>query len=374
MGSRVLKAISLILIGLVVFVGLDIAYNDGQLSRRYLPPQIFNLSKEADDAIRGKILGELTGDPIEEALEKHLNNRSEIQTVEYLTDELKGSNILESAWNILRWEDEHISYDFSRREPLMRPIPQIITSGRGICGDYTLLTLAILIQMNYTELYAMAITFNESDVGHLTAVIKYGGKFLVVDQHPPVMDLGSYYWYWSVYRLEYLNESPQHIKTATLYRITVENSKKIKVEKAGELEAGDFLKEDYSIRDLDLERVKTKLLSRFKRDYGLIEDPGLQKYGENEAVPPRYSRLYVFKATFPGYAEFYFPEGEDCFVQDLYEKLRNHEKLKDILPSSKAIWIDVTESKGSLVIGLYTATRLDIFQLLIKSLGLFNSQ
>ncbi|MDV3103846.1 transglutaminase-like domain-containing protein [Thermococcus waiotapuensis] len=353
--SRVLKAISLILVALVVFVSLDVAYNDGELSRRYLP-QVFNLSREAENAIREKISDKITGDPIEEALEKHLNNRSEIQTVGYLAAELKGSDILESAWNILRWEDEHISYDFSRREPLMRPIPQILTSERGICGDYTLLTLAILVQMNYTELYAMAITFNESDAGHLTAVINYNGKFLVVDQHPPVMDIGSYYWYWSVYRVEYLNESPQHIKTATLYRITVENSERIKVEKAGELEADDFLKEDYSIGHSDLEGIKAKLLSRFKGDYGLKEDPSLQKYGETGEVPPRYSRLYVFKVTFPGYAEFYFPEGEDYFVEDLYEKLRDSEELKDILPGSKAIWVDVTESKGSLIISLYVAT------------------
>lgn len=99
---------------------------------------------------------------------KNLSNISDLAT------KLKGSDIKESSWNILKWEEENIEYDFEKAE-LPPPMIRIHSTGRievvqgeenvfqlpsetisrrkGICGDYALLTASLLLKMDYRPIY-----------------------------------------------------------------------------------------------------------------------------------------------------------------------------------------------------------------------------
>jgi hypothetical protein len=152
MTSRLIKLTSVILTVFLVSVTLDVAFNNGEFSQKYLPRPFLERFEGVGEKV-GEKLWDLVGvDPIRDELEKHLNNREELSAVAPLAVQLKGNDILESAWNVVSWEDEHMTYDKTRIDPLMKPIPQILKDGKGICGDYTLLTLALLLEMNYSPL------------------------------------------------------------------------------------------------------------------------------------------------------------------------------------------------------------------------------
>lgn len=355
MSSKLLKVTSLILAVFLLLVTLDVSLNEGNLSKRYLPAPLIDRFRGVGEEVGERLWDTFGSDPVRDALEEHLNDREELSAVEPLARELKGSDILESAWNVLFWEDEHLNYDYSRTEPVIRPIPEILEDGKGICGDYTVLTLAFLLQMNYSPLYALAIAFNDSDTGHLTAALSYRGKLFVVDQHPPVMDLGSYYRYWAVYRWKHFNESPRHIESAVLYRVEREGGSVI-VEKVREMRASDFLRDDYNTSEEDVAKVRYELLALLSQNYGLRIDPALREAYERESAPKGYSELVVFKIFLPGYADFYFPEGEEYFVMDIYRKLESEEKIREEVSGARALWIDVTKSTDSLLVILYIGT------------------
>ncbi|HDG64053.1 MAG TPA: hypothetical protein ENG72_01630, partial [Thermococcus sp.] len=103
-----------------------------------------------------------------EALKCGLSS-NELTKISYLAIELKGQTVQESAWDILEWLQNNIEYDHYKAS-LPAPIIQIsengtiigvtggegteiqtpyetIKKGKGICTDYTILTLALLLEM-----------------------------------------------------------------------------------------------------------------------------------------------------------------------------------------------------------------------------------
>jgi hypothetical protein len=354
MSSKLLKATSLVLSVFLLLVTLDISLNGGSFSRKYIPSSLLDRFEGVGEEIGQTVWDTFGMDPVQRALEEHLNSEEELSEVRPIAEKLKGADILESAWNVLFWEDGHINYDNSRTDPLVQPIPEILKTGKGICGDYTLLTLALLLEMNYSPLYVLRISFNDSDVGHLTAAILYRKKLLIVDQHPPVMNRGAYYRYWAIYRREYLNETPHHIEGAVLYRVSWEDGS-VNVEKVGRLSLGAFFAEDYNMTESDIFRVKYDLLSMITRSYGLSVDQSLPTLEEADHSPGSYSRLVVFRLLLPGYADFYLPESEEYFVKDVYRKIVSQKDIVTELSSGKSMWINVSKSDGSLSITLYIA-------------------
>ncbi|NJF25095.1 transglutaminase-like domain-containing protein [Thermococcus sp. Bubb.Bath] len=350
MASRLIKLTSLILAAFLVSVTLDVAFNNGEFSHKCLPHPFLERFEGVGEKV-GEKLWKLVGvDPIRDELEKHLNSKEELSAVAPLAAQLKGENILESAWNVVSWEDEHMTYDGTRIDPLMKSIPQILKDGKGICGDYTLLTLALLLEMNYSPLYVLAITFNDSDTGHLTAVVEHDGKFYVVDQHPPLMDLASYYRHWAIYRVEYSNESPQHIQKAVLYKVFREGNS-VKVEEIRSLSVEDFLSEDYNMTQVDIQRFSSDLLHAFSSEYVIPVDGRLEGAGERDGLP--YSAVGIFVLKLPGYADYYLPETERELVDEVLRSVQDNGKLEEALQHSTGIWLSVSIDGNDIKITLY---------------------
>jgi len=350
MSSRLIKLTSIILTAFLVSITLDVAFNNGELSRKYIPEPFLERFEGVGEKV-GEKLWDLAGkDPIRDGLEKHLNNGKELSAVAPIAARLKGRNLLESAWNVVSWEDGHITYDGTRVDPLMKPIPETLKEGKGICGDYTLLTLALLLEMNYSPLYALAITFNDSDTGHLTAVIEYGGKFYVVDQHPPLMDLASYYRHWAIYRAEYANESPQHIQKAVLYEV-FRKGNSVKVKEVKILSAEDFLSEDYNMTIVDVQRFSRDLLHAFSSEYSIPIDARLERARERDDLP--YDTVEIFVLRLPGYADYYLPETEGELVGEVLRSVQDNGKLEEALQHSDGIWVSASIDGNDIKVTLY---------------------
>ncbi|MEM0351227.1 MAG: transglutaminase-like domain-containing protein, partial [Archaeoglobaceae archaeon] len=95
----------------------------------------------------------------------HTLSDEEVQKISELAEKLKGENCKQTAWNALKWVEENLKYDYYKAS---LPPPTIITKGRevtvlnperiyqtpeetmmlrkGICGDFAILTTAILIR------------------------------------------------------------------------------------------------------------------------------------------------------------------------------------------------------------------------------------
>ncbi len=162
-------------------------------------------------------------------------DRKELRVISPLAGELKGKDLTQSSWNVLAWEGEWLSYDREKaRQPFARVIvypdgrQEVVEGGQnntiqtpyetimrrkgGICTDYTVLTDALLLAMNYSPVYAMAL--NLTDSGHATALVKINGWYFALDQH-------LHRWIWGgVLPLLGGGAGGGRIVNATLYKIT----------------------------------------------------------------------------------------------------------------------------------------------------------
>ncbi|MET1124901.1 MAG: transglutaminase-like domain-containing protein [Archaeoglobaceae archaeon] len=143
----------------------------------------------------------------------------EVAKVSKLAEELRGGDIIESAYNILRWEEENIDYDEARAaEPPPEiviyyrgdvPVDVVVTGSEqyrtpseilsyrsGVCRDYAILTAALLLAMNYSPVYVFYVDFAGTDIDHVTAAVSIGGVYFILDQKPPIYTLRHYYDHW----------------------------------------------------------------------------------------------------------------------------------------------------------------------------------
>ena len=82
------------------------------------------------------------------------------------------------------------------------------------------------------------IEFENSEIGHVTTVIKINSEYFLLDQHPPAMDLGTYYRDWSIYRKETHGETLL-ISNATVYEVW-KSGKNVTIKEIDVLTAEDF--------------------------------------------------------------------------------------------------------------------------------------
>ncbi|USS39922.1 hypothetical protein NF865_06030 [Thermococcus aggregans] len=287
----------------------------------------------------------------------------EITALLPIANNLKGESIKEDVWRILEWEDGNIKYDFEKASlpparittyptgkveinggsKIQRP-SETISTGKGICTDYTVLTLALLFAMNYSEAYALEINFENDKIGHATALVKINGKFFVLDQKPPVMDLGSYYLHWK-------NVEGKVISNATLYRVLWSNG--TNVEKIGILYPSDFLKEDYTFTKFDANRLALGLIKMMESEFpNLKKDENLK----NDRLMG-YSSGKRWLMTFPNFAMYYNPEFHEQFVSYIYSRLTSTPEVLTDLSEYEYFWVTVEAKEDDLEIELVLARR-----------------
>ncbi|NJD99811.1 hypothetical protein E3E26_08460 [Thermococcus sp. LS1] len=293
-------------------------------------------------------------------------SRPELEVISPLAEKLEGENLVQSAWNVLDWEDQWIIYDREKaKEPFAKVIIypdgrqevvegrnntiqtpyETIMRGKGICTDYTVLTDALLLAMNYSPVYTMAI--NLTDLGHAAALVRIEGWFFVIDQHLPPMDLGSYYRYWK--------RQGSIIINATLYEIMPgENLAEVKT--LGILSGKDFLMQDYTMTENDAKALAYGMLNLLAQDFGIGADDSLSLISEGK-LPEGYKAGWMWSATFYNLADYYHPIFYEQYVKWLLERMTSDSELVEYFEKSDSAWIEVGIEGNDLVVTLYLGQR-----------------
>ena len=243
-------------------------------------------------------------------------SREELEIISPLAKELKDEDLAQSAWNVLAWEGEWLSYDWEKaKQPFAKVIiypdgRQEVAEGQnntiqtpyetimkrtGVCTDYTVLTDALLLAMNHSPVYAMAI--NLTDSGHATALVKINGWYFALDQHLPPMDLGAYYRYWE--------RQGSRIINATLYEITP-GEEKATVKVLGVVTGEEFLNQDYTMGDADARNLAVSMMNLLYEGFGLKTDESLKSLSDGN-LPRGYKAGWTWGVTYYNLTDYYHP-------------------------------------------------------------------
>lgn len=282
-----------------------------------------------------------------------------------IANDLKEGEIREDIWKILEWEESKIKYDFEKANlppakvttyptgkveisggSKIQSPSETVNLGKGICTDYTILTLAMLFAMNYTEAYALEINFENSETGHAAALVKINERFFVLDQKPPVMDLGSYYVHWK-------KVEGKTISNATLYRVLWNNG--ANVEKIGVLYPSDFLRDDYAFTSFDANRLAFGIMERIESEFPALKGDESLKSDEKRLVGYSSGKRWVM--TFPNFAVYYNPEFHEQFVDYIYSSLKDVAEVQADLGDYSYFWVNVEAKGDDLRIELVLARR-----------------
>ncbi len=292
----------------------------------------------------------------------HALSNEELEKIKSLADNLKGNTIQESVWNILEWENKNIKYDYKKaslpnpefiiysngsikfikgKENIIQTPYETITLKKGICGDYAILTAGLLLSMGYSPVYIFSIKFKNNDSGHVVAAININGGFFILDQHPPVYDLGSYYKYMKT-------KENKIIANATIYEIELNNGSAT-ITKKGIVKGSDFLLQDYTFTDKDRKIITKDLLLMIIHNFNLKPDSSLPEFPKSY----RYFKKWVI--TYDYFPEYYNPIFHKEFVTYLYKGIISDKKILEDLKDYSAIWVDSKIKNDNLEVIIYLA-------------------
>ncbi|ASJ11342.1 hypothetical protein A3L12_06820 [Thermococcus sp. P6] len=288
-------------------------------------------------------------------------NEEELNALSPLAERLRGENLTRSVWNVLRWEGEELSYDYEKaREPSVRIVThpdghQEVIEGRnntiqtpyetikrkkGVCADYTVLTVALLLAMNHSPVYAMEM--NLTGEGHAAALVRIGGWYFFLDQHLPPMDPASYYRHWKREGRDVLN--------ATLYEVTIRGNK-ADVRVLGTVSKGWFLGQDYTVTDADVRGLALSMMSLLRDRYNLKADGSLREAGGG--FPEGYGKIRRWEVTYYALADAYHPLFRDGYSEWLVSRMLSNGELEEEIEKSDAVWIDARKEGEDLILTIY---------------------
>lgn len=290
----------------------------------------------------------------------------ELEVISPLAAELKGATLEESVWNVLDWEGQWVTYDREKaKEPFAKIIiypdgrQEVVTGqnntiqtpyetimrGKGICTDYTVLTDALLLAMNYSPVYAMGI--NLTDLGHAAALVRIDGWFFVLDQRLPPMDLGSYYRYWE--------RQGRRVINATLYEIRPGNDL-ASVKTLGILRGKDFLKQDYTMTENDATALAYRMVGLLSEEFNLAVDSSLSLLSDGK-LPEGYKSGKAWVVTYQNLADYYHLIFHEQYAEWLVGRITSDEELFGNIEKSDAVWIEVKAEGNDLAVTLYLGER-----------------
>lgn len=371
------------LVFLVLFAFWDLGYNNGQIVGKFIPDNFrskistlmssstklsstetlpFSHTTTVPKVIAGS--GSLCSDApysLKLALKCYLNDPKEIRTLEKLASQLKGRTLQESTWNILEWEDEHIKYDWGKYHGLsstriQRP-SETIQRGSGVCVDYAVLTAGLLLAMNYSPVYVFEIEFSNDPSGHVATAIKINGEYFMLDQHPPALDLGSYYIHWAYYREKAFNGTQPNliISSAKVYEVG-RGPDGVVVNLVGTLTASDFKEQNHAFSQADLTKIVNDLKIRFLREFPNLKlDQRIANLDTSRYLPRGYSVGRVWKHEFPHFVEYYNPTFHEEFVDYLYSHIMDDSRVVSDLRTYTRFWIKGKTENGAIKVTLCLA-------------------
>ena len=283
---------------------------------------------------------------------KHTLSGSEISKIKNLADKLRGENCAESAWNILAWVDENIQYDVQKAS-LPQPVIEVVGRdvkvvagearmyqtpaetvmlGRGICGDYAILTAALLLAADCSA-YVLNVSFAGEEQNHVTAAVKLD-QLYVLDQHLPPMDLGSYYRKWL--------RDGKTIERVEVYEVTPG-----KVAVVATMQRNDLERFDYAMTQADAENLERKIESMLHDSFGLKVDERLK----GKTLPHDYVSGEIWRLTVQDYADYFTPAFADEIAEHFYDMLVEDLDLKN----ARAFNLEVAVQGDDVVLTLVVA-------------------
>ena len=289
--------------------------------------------------------------------------KEELKVISPLAEKLKANSTVQSVWNILEWEGEWISYDWEKaKQPFARVVIypngtekvvqgenntiqtpyETIMKRTGICTDYTVLTDALLLAMNYSPVYAMEINFT-TPPNHAAAAMKINGWFFVLDQHLPPMDLGAYYRYWK--------DQGKEIPNATFYEISL-GGERASVKSLGVVSGTDFMKQDYTMTSREAKNLAIVMMNLLYEKFGIKADERLQNM-ENGTLPSGYRAGWTWRVRYYNMADYYHPFFRDQYARWFLSGMMKNPEFMGYLQKSKAAWVDVRIEGDDLVVTIY---------------------
>ncbi|MDI3476208.1 MAG: hypothetical protein PWQ79_290 [Thermococcaceae archaeon] len=290
-------------------------------------------------------------------------SRDEIDSLQPLAAELKREDFLWSVWNVLAWEEVWLTYDWEKaKEPspeivvhpngtvevkkgenryIQRP-SETLKAGKGICTDYAVFTVALLLAMNYTPVYAMEINFTEGS-GHAAALVNVEGWYIVLDQKLPPMDLATYYRHWK--------RRNSTIASAKFYEVSLGESQ-ARVRLVGIFSGVEFLKQDYTMKPSDEDLLAALMMKSLEEDLGAKFDPDLKSLGDGE-LPQGYRSGSYWRIEYPMLGDYYHPFFAEQYADWLLDKSMKNVEFRESLNKSDALWIEVEVEGKDLLITFY---------------------
>jgi len=260
----------------------------------------------------------------------------------------KYTSDLDKAWEILDWVDKHIEYNNSKAELaefsyfLQTPFETTLKKG-GICGDYALLTAALLLDSNISPIYMLYIEFEYrlqmveetviyelSPPPHASVGIAINGSIFILDQNLPMRYVGDYYESWLDYNY--------FISNVTFYEISLNQDGEPIVTKVWKWDINQLQKTIYNITDEDIQFISELIKQKFLESYPFyVEDLRLKNNAENDFKS-------LAETGMP--AEQYLPSGFKkgwrlyYYITD-YHPLIAKKLIEDLPPFTNEEWIDV---------------------------------
>ena len=203
--------------------------------------------------------------------------------------------------------------------------------------------------MGYTP-YVLVIAFENGNL-HAATAVKIEGEYFVLDQHPPLLDLPTYYKYWAYY-----SDHPSYIANATFYKIELEE-KNVSVTRIGVYDLHYYM--DHYITSYDLKKIQSDVAKFIENKYPIELDPSLEDLDVVGYLPWGYVDGRTWKITLAHYADYYNPAAHEHYVKCIFNKLMNYEEWKDSkkygkffkdFSNSNRFWIKIKENEDDLVV------------------------
>lgn len=284
-----------------------------------------------------------------------------------LASKIKAETIQDSIWNVLKWIDENITYDFEKAN-LPAPIIQVwsngkieviqgeknifqtpyevIKSGKGVCKDYAILNAGLLLNMEYSPIYVLDIEFEDDPIRHTVVGVIINGWLFILDQNPPPMDSGTYYKHW-------LYNEGKVIKKIIAYEVSKGSNN---IPKKYIVNVEEFKNQDFEVKEEFLNYISLSLMKTFSEKIpNLNIDVRIANLEKTNSLPRGYSKGKIYFFSFPEFLENYNPIFHYQFVRELYENILDNPQIKDDLKSYKFFYIKAEEKDEELYITLNLA-------------------